>query len=218
MRNQYVQQCAKLVDRALRAHGSFIQPRMWEYLRQRFGVQEWGVASCRAPAEEIPPPTGAGPRGFFGTDVKEEWFVHTLGEVPVTPEAFRTPSIFCTSTGGIREHPEYRDRAFRFGESWGWLEIGTSGLLAAGWRSDRTWATERCVERLTPPPIWPLRPLLVGAAGAIEWMPLEEQHWVIARGQVEGATLAIEVETWNMGDLSATVTYLRSPDGEVETQ
>ena len=109
----------------------------------------------------------------------------------------------------IRNHPVFGDRVFSFDGIGGWADLGTAVLMAAGWRPDCARAVAQRVERLPPPRMQAFKPLLVGAIGANEWMPIEEQHWIAEQEQKKGAALLVEANTWSYRGTFATIPYLR---------
>ena len=215
IRNQYIQQCAMMLDRPLRAHGSSIQSRVRGHLVERFGVRGWQVTAQRLDIEGAIPQRG-GNRDFDECPIEEAWSLETLEDEPRGPVDLLAPGVFSTVADEIRGRPDNKTRVFSFEKITGWMDLGAATLIAAGWRPDCVRTAAQYVERMLPLRMQDYRPLMVGTAGANEWMPIDVQHWVAEQEQIEGQTLVAEVETRNIGGGDAE--YLREPNGRVATQ
>ena len=112
-RNMCVQQCALLMDGAVRARGFLTQRAVRAYLAKPSSVRtRRGRNRNLAFAEKIE--LRRGRRGMREYDLREERLAHTLDVPPVTPDGLRASRIFCTMSEVVCAEPELRRQTFDF--------------------------------------------------------------------------------------------------------
>ena len=216
-RNLLKQQCAHLVDRALRAHDSSAQDEIRGLLADQYAQRHWRSEFMEVPVDECLAPR-IGERGWEELDVRETWVARLLAQIPQAPSDTAGGGVYYTVCEELREDPSAQVHTFAFVRGEGWMQVGSRVLRATGWRPGCSVAETTPVGRLPPPPLRKRRPLLVGAPSATDWITVKEQHWIHGLDKGLGEMLTVQADSFQVGCVFATARYLRTPEGDVEVQ
>ena len=193
VRNLYVNQCALVLDRALRAHNGSVEVLIREFADKRYGMTGWQIERAAAMTEEYSCPR-RGMRGINEYDVREEWEVHLLPREPLASDEEATTSVHCRASDIEGESEEIQRQTSQFRPRETWVQVGARVLEAAGWRPDCSRADRGPLERAPPPPLREFCPFLVGALTANEWVSDAVQRWILSSDPRPAGTLYIEVD------------------------
>ena len=107
---------------------------------------------------------------------------------------------------------------FNFLGTKGRMDVGLRVLWASGWRPDCAVDDVSNVTRLVPPPRQRYRPIVVGASCGNVGVSIEEQHWIDGITSDPDRDLLVQVATRRFVKWCATVSYVRAPGAQVDTQ
>ena len=101
--NLYIQHCAKMLDKSLRATSSTISARLMWWCAREYEMETWGSTTSVKPTSKVPL-VRTGTQGIWEYDVKEEWVQDGLPNEPRLQARFvNIPSVFVSNADEIEK-------------------------------------------------------------------------------------------------------------------
>ena len=135
MNNLYVQNCAAMLNIALRAERSSLQTRMNRWLCRAYEVRSW-----RSHPEILAPPATLIPQigrlRFLDYDINECWVCQDLEDPPQLGDRFVVDSTYYSGAQEIRSKPNLLAQTYDYERVTSWFDIAVQVAVASGWRPD----------------------------------------------------------------------------------
>ena len=217
-RNLFLQSCAAVLDRSLRAPDCVLSERMERRTARVYNVDSWATNPVRLTLSSL-----VYPRTWEWKEedriVQETWLCNLLNGGPALPDRSRVTSAFFTNAPEITSNPLLREQTYNFRGCHSRHDVGLRILAAAGWRPDCARATRLNAEESLPPLPKGNAWIAVGAIGAMDWrngpMQAEQNTTYVPETMV---VIDVEVMTSTYHGFGISCSYCRTPDNNITCQ
>ena len=216
--NLFIQHCAAMLDKSLRATNSATPNRLSWWTGREYGMVSWGATtSAIQPGGILLDKRGLG-HGFWGNDIAEEWVCSLLSSAPVMDHRRGAMErVFFSNAEEINTKLQSKTQTFDFHRVGAWYEVGFQVVVASGWRPDCVVSDSCNVPKMLPPRLREECPFVFGNCDATQWLADTTKERIEAPlVKRPGGALEVEAASFYINGAGFSCSCLRTPKDEIQ--